>query len=422
MMLEKLLIPRPSLSFFSSVRFCAKFICLTIVLCVVCTSAQAASPAAAHREKAEFFFFHGDTYKAIDEYEESLKFENGDWQTHLSLASLYIRTDDLAQAKKHLNAVINLRPQDRDARILLSQIHSKEGNEQSAARELEAVLALGRDSGLLHSLLGFALLKSGELKKAEEQFRAAIGGKDNASAMTGLSLTLLRQDRLSEARETIDKCIASNDGDADMHKIRGDILALENKSDEAATEYKTALRLRPDFPSAMLAQGNLYFAKGDLEHAITLFRKAAACNTNEPQYYYALAMALEKSGKLTDAASEYNNGAFLEKDKLLASKMQGHAQKLRALSRAGSLNLQGATNEQAHEISLGALKRLTPEEVFGINYERLIDRPTAASRSKFDAAKAMPLPSLRSLKSVPSINLELRPNKSAEQRKGNSIK
>lgn len=344
----------------------------------------AANPGAEHREKAEFYFFHGDTMRAIDEYEESLKFEPLNWQAHLSVASLYLRKEENQKAREHLLEVIKIRPKDRDARILLAQVFTKTGDNTGAAQQLETALALGRESEFLHTLLGFAFLRSGNLPKAEEQFRLSIGtgDKDYSSATTGLALVLMKQEKLSEALTAIDQTLAKNNTDPDAHKIRGDILTLLKRNDEAILEYKTAVQFRADFCEALLAHGNLYFARADLPNAIDYFKKATSCQTTGPQCYYALALALEKSGKLSEAAGEYVNGAFLEKDKNLSNKIRAHAQRLRSISQMERLTPQMVPAERYNNEKLGVLKQMTPEEVFGINYDSLIGRQSPAARTK----------------------------------------
>lgn len=360
---------------------------------ILAESVCVANPSADHREKAEFYFFHGDTMRAIEEYEESLKSEPQNWQAHLSVASLYLRKEENQKAREHLLEVIKIRPKDRDARILLAQVFTKTGDDDGAAQQLEAALALGRESEFLHTLLGFAFLRTGNLPKAEEQFRLSIGmeNKDNSSATTGLALVLIKQDKLSEALTAIDQTLAKNNTDPDAHKIKGDILTLLKKNDEAMLEYKSAVQLRPDFSEAFLAHGNIYFARGDMENAIDLFKKATSCKTNGPQCYYALALAFEKSGKLSDAAGEYTNGAFLEKDRSLAIKIQAHAQRLRAISQMGKSMPQDVLSGQYNSEELGVLKGLTPEEVFGINYEKLIGRQLPPGQPKSEALPAQRL-------------------------------
>ncbi len=388
-------VPQCSLSFSGRLVTRSAVFCLIIAAGCLAQSGPifAANPGAEHREKAEFYFFHGDTLRAIEEYEESLKLEPQNWQAHLSVASLYLRKDENQKAREHLLEVIKIRPKDRDARILLAQVFTKTGDNDGAAQQLEAALALGRESEFLHTLLGFAFLRSGNLPKAEEQFRLSIGkeSKDNSSATTGLALVLMRQEKLSEALVAIDQTLAKNDTDADAHKIKGDILTLLKKNDEAMLEYKSAVQLRPDFCEAFLAHGNVYFSSGDMENAIDLFKKATSCKTNGPQCYYALALAFEKSGKLSEAAGEYTNGAFLETDKSLATKIQAHAQRLRTISQMGKLPPQDVGSAQYNSEKLGVLKHLTPEEVFGINYETLIGRQPSPGQPKSEALPAQRL-------------------------------
>lgn len=84
----------------------------------------------------------------------------------------------------------------------------------------------------------------------------------------------------------------------------GNLLVLTGRRHDADAAYSQALRLFPDFPAALAAQGRAAVARGDLASARALFDHAAAI-VPLPEYVIALGEVQTASGDTAAAADSY---------------------------------------------------------------------------------------------------------------------
>src|SRR5262249_43598413 len=99
---------------------------------------------------------------------------------------------------------------------------------------------------------------------------------------------------------------------AQVHFDLGGMLRRHGKLDGAIAAYKEAIRLKSDNAYAHHALGCfLRDAKRDYEVAIACFNKAIELDPKNAQVHYDLGVALQKQGKLNEAAA-----AFREHERL----------------------------------------------------------------------------------------------------------
>src|SRR5439155_527006 len=79
-------------------------------------------------------------------------------------------------------------------------------------------------------------------------------------------------------------------------------------------EYRTAVRLKPDYAEAHAALGSALSDQGKLEVAITEHRTAIRLNPNDSSAHYNLGNALSLHGKLDEATTEYRTAIRLKPD------------------------------------------------------------------------------------------------------------
>ena len=96
-----------------------------------------------------------------------------------------------------------------------------------------------------HVKRGHSYLNSGNLTKAESEFRKAnLQDPNNADAYFGLGYVLFRQDKLDEAVEEYHKGMALDPDDPDSHYYLGLIYNEKNMQNEAREELKLYDRLK----------------------------------------------------------------------------------------------------------------------------------------------------------------------------------
>lgn len=100
-------------------------------------------------------------------------------------------------------------------------------------------------------------------------------------------------------------------GDLEVRNKLGMVYYRMGKMTEAAREFSRILETEPDNYDALDGMGLVKAARQEYEEAVQLHRKAAALNPGDMMIYYHLGTALEKTGRLQEAAAAY--GTALEK-------------------------------------------------------------------------------------------------------------
>ncbi len=162
-------------------------------------------------------------------------------------------------------------PKDRrDVAARIAQVTSGELSGPALRTALEEILAVDAANGQAHVRLGFVLAQSGDCRRAEREFAAAInGGLPTADAHIGLA-TCLGQ--------------------------RNDLVGAERTLNEAR-------KREPDNPVVTANLGILQAARGSLPDAITTLQAALDADPDLHEARFNLALAYAKAGRRSEAAS-----------------------------------------------------------------------------------------------------------------------
>jgi Tfp pilus assembly protein PilF len=98
------------------------------------------------------------------------------------------------------------------------------------------------------------------------------------------------------------------------HKVIGDFFLEKGRTDEAISEYREALRLRPGYPQAHDNLGNALHIKGRTDEAISQFREAIRFKPDYAEAHGNLGAALCDTGKIDEAISEDQEAIRLKPD------------------------------------------------------------------------------------------------------------
>jgi tetratricopeptide (TPR) repeat protein len=148
------------------------------------------------------------------------------------------------------------------------------------ARDLNARAAAFTSKGpvdtmaaaLEHNKRGVSLYKSGEIREAAVEFRAAIDNDPERS---------------------------------DFYNNLGLAYAVLDDPDQAEKHFKEALKKRPGFPAALNNYGAFLAEGGELARALNLLNKAIALDPEFRDPHLNLAVSLERIGRLSEAIVHY---------------------------------------------------------------------------------------------------------------------
>jgi len=128
---------------------------------------------------------------------------------------------------------------------------------------------------LTHFNLGDALIRTGRLSEAIEQFERALEIKpDYPQAHINLGNALIPTGRLSEAIEQFEQALKIKPGSAEAHNNLGVALILTGRAPEAIGQLEQALKAEPDYAEAHNNLGNAFERTGRLSEAIGEFEQA----------------------------------------------------------------------------------------------------------------------------------------------------
>ncbi|MEZ5306801.1 MAG: tetratricopeptide repeat protein [Pyrinomonadaceae bacterium] len=245
-------------------------------------------------------------------------------------AEYYIEKDsDYEKAAAYLEEAITLDPNNKDAKLALSEISVTIGNlaldDTSLSRELRYSKALSyfeqakeNDSMNALALVGLAQVYEAqdEIDKARENYEKALeldsnmpevkaalayiyfadnrigdsdrlleeaiaGGEDNAEIQYFLGMVRYRQGRDKEAEKALRGSIALDDQNAEAHYYLGAVLVRIGEPEKAIESYTRATTLDPKFVNAWADLGVALYNAERYSEAATAFEKAVNENTNQ---------------------------------------------------------------------------------------------------------------------------------------------
>jgi Tfp pilus assembly protein PilF len=138
--------------------------------------------------------------------------------------------------------------------------------------------ALALDPGMAeaHNGLGELLAESGDLQRAETEFRDALRVEpDLPAAQSNLGHVLAARGALGEAAWYFERAVRRTPEDADARVNYAATLVALKRPDEALRQIEAALKVSPDFGLAHLTAAQILAARGDVAGARAHLREAA---------------------------------------------------------------------------------------------------------------------------------------------------
>src|SRR6185295_16713431 len=101
--------------------------------------------------------------------------------------------------------------------------------------------------------------------------------------------------------------VAAEPRDGELRYLLASALARQKRLDEAETQYREVVRLRPEFAGGYEGLGVIAKWRARIGEAIPLFRKAASLDPNLADAFRNLAGALATAGQTSEALAVLGN-------------------------------------------------------------------------------------------------------------------
>jgi putative PEP-CTERM system TPR-repeat lipoprotein len=251
----------------------------------------------------------GDMTQAESYLLQALKGEPGRTSAQVELASVYLVDNRRDAAREVLNGLLKREPNDMRANFLLAAIENAAGNRDAAIEIYRRIAAVHpSDSQALYKA-GLIYLEKGDIAKAEQT--AALLEKKFPKRAEGAKLT-------------------------------GLVLYQKKKLPEAITALQSSIKLRPSL-EAYYFLGLSFYGRGDLESALSQFRKILDVNSSFTRARILSATILLQQRRIDDAVTEAKKVLEAEPGNALAHNLLGSAYMTKGMYDEGMKELTRAT-------------------------------------------------------------------------------
>lgn len=186
-----------------------------------------------------------------------------------SLAGILAGLGERAQAIRHLEEAVRVRPDFALALSDLGRLHLLNGNIEHAVGFFGEAIAASPDLPQAHHNLGTVRLGEGHAEEAEGHFRRALEEwPEFAEAHHGLGETLEARGQPDDALEHYRRAVSAKADFALAHFRLGNLLAKRNDAGTAVRHYDAAIAAQPDFVPALFNRAAVLARQGKTGKAL----------------------------------------------------------------------------------------------------------------------------------------------------------
>jgi putative PEP-CTERM system TPR-repeat lipoprotein len=269
------------------------------------------------------------------------------------------------------------------ALIAKAQAYSKKGDYPAAIIELRNVLQLNPENGEARYLLGTAYLESGDAAFATVELQKALeSGYDGKLVLPELAKSLIAQDKLKEAIDATDPTtVPSAQGSPEILNIRAYAQMLMRQPAAAKASLDLAMVLRPDFRGRDGVAGATRAAGRQSRRATALIDSAVAVAPENVDALLFRGGLQRQGGQIAEARASYRKA------------LQINPRSVSARLDLASLEIEAKHYDDA-ATELEAVRQIAPRNVMGVYFKALLELRTgnnkAALQSIYKALELAP--------------------------------
>jgi protein O-GlcNAc transferase len=209
-----------------------------------------------------------ETEAAVRSFRNAISVDPGYVNARFNLALGLLRLGKAHKARFQLQKVIALDPKMALARAELGCLEVYQGHRAAAGRQLAIALKLAGGVAAAHRCQGRLYRETGDLVQAETSHRLARKLDPSSSeALFELGLTLALRGKSQEASAELSRLVARQPRWAAAHFAHGYLMAQLGQHAAAEKAFRSALKLREDYPAAHLALADTLVSAGRAKDA-----------------------------------------------------------------------------------------------------------------------------------------------------------
>ncbi len=207
---------------------------------------QEASFIEAHTLLALVYSLQGKLDEATAEYETALRralaIDPQNIRIHKSLAQIYLRKDEFADAEKTYRFILNLVPSDSESHFFLGTLYERQNKRHQAIEEFKAALKFNPEYPDALNSLGYLYAEESiNLEEAEGMIKKAlIYEPNNAAYIDSLGWIYFKQGRYEEAIQKLEQAVQFL-SDPVIYEHLGDVYLKQGNLIKARENWQKSL-------------------------------------------------------------------------------------------------------------------------------------------------------------------------------------
>ena len=242
---------------------------------------------------------------AIPPFESVLRDEPGSAQARRLLGLSYLFVERYADAATTLEPLWAASNGDLSYLYSLAVAAGNSGKHDWEERSLARLLEIGKDSPLVHLLLGKAYLAREDFDGAAAELQTAAHADPKLPLLHyNLGVVYRRQGKLDKAREEFLTDIAIEPQVAFNYDQLGSLLYLGERNAEAETYFRDALKRDPKLGTSWFGLAKLYKKEKRYTEALKAVDRADSIDANSASVHYLRAQILTEMGRTNEAKND----------------------------------------------------------------------------------------------------------------------
>ena len=263
--------------------------------------------------------------KAIEEYRQALQADPTSEYLTSGLAELYARTGRIRDAVGEAQDLLKRDPNNLEAHRLLGHIYLRSLGDMQGGSGSDSVLKLAieqyeqivkLDAGSIddHIMLGRLYHANNQLKKAEDEEKAAVKlAPESEEAVTALAMLYNEEGDNAKAAETL-AAVPEAGRSAKLYSALGETYSQQKDYKKAIDAYQHAIELDRDNLDAIRGLADAYQNDGQTQRALEQYKVIADANPEDAQNYVHIAEIYRRQGKLDLALENLKKAQSMVKD------------------------------------------------------------------------------------------------------------
>ena len=248
----------------------------------------------------------GETLLARESFERAVSLSPGLLDPNFSLAMLDSQTGQVERARLRLREIVRTRHEHFPAIEMLFALDLKAGDWTQAKTTMSHLRSLVGEGAVMFMAEGKFYEAQGEFSRAKAAFeQAATISPDALEPLLALVRLDIAQKHNDYAQRRLETLITMRPNHAYGHGLLGEVLALNNRHEEAVAQFREATRVNATWITPWLSWATLSVRRGQADEAIRILSQAAAVNTSSEETHILMASILAGQGNVDAAIQAY---------------------------------------------------------------------------------------------------------------------